>query len=150
MWGFAFVDDGEVRGKRVKEEEDEKMAVAAGDIALSCFGLEVNKHKQQQKKKKKRLVQQDISGDEVSVLKRERERERESRTNWATLKYDNNAVVLWTENQGPKPKQQAKFLRQTFQLQKSKWRTKKSKLNAPKFNLSKFVDAIKDENILKK
>jgi hypothetical protein len=80
MWGFAFVDDGEVRGKRVKEEEDEKMAVAAGDIALSCFGLEVNKHKQQQKKKKKKRleqVQQDISGDEVSVLKRERERERE-------------------------------------------------------------------------
>lgn len=47
MWGFAFVDDGEVRGKRVKDEEDEKMAVAAGDIALSCFGLEENAQKQQ-------------------------------------------------------------------------------------------------------
>lgn len=87
MWGFAFVDDGEVRGKRVKEEEDDKMAVAAGDIALSCFGLEENTHKQQQKKKKRlEQVQQDISVEMKFQSWIERERERG--TDWATLKYD--------------------------------------------------------------
>jgi hypothetical protein len=116
MWVFAFVDDSEVRGKRVKDEEDEHMAVATGDIGLSCFGLEEITHKQQQKKKR---LEQDIS----TAMKFQSwiERERGTALNKISLAR-NNAVVLWAENQGPK--QQANFYRGPFNF-KSQSREKK-------------------------
>lgn len=72
----------------MKDEEDEHMAVAAGDIGLSCFGLEENTHKQQQKKKR---LEQDISV--AMKFQSWIERERGTALNMISLAR-NNAVVL--------------------------------------------------------